>query len=342
MPAPMSLLLPALLTLAGPARASDLELGYVPNPGPDEQPALLVTPARAVAELEILVEAGGQQWHFVEHGLAAGIQQRFPWDRDPSVTHAVATIRAEFSDGAEEALSVPVDYAYSEPLSVDLSGAVADVGERTLTVDVTAPVRRADITAYGAHKAVLDQRSVAVEGGPGAVQIPWVGDPSDVVLLDVTLRTDASGDGGAWAGFTYSPWFLDIPHDDVEFDTDSSVVRASEEPKLQRTLDRLADVLDKYGAVVPVKLYIAGCTDTVGDRAHNRSLSLDRARSIAAWLRGHGYDGPIFYWGFGEDLLAVPTGDGVDELRNRRALYMVGANPPPPGSGVPAVSWREL
>ena len=54
------------------------------------------------------------------------------------------------------------------------------------------------------------------------------------------------------------------------------------------------------------------------------------------------FSAPIFYYGFGEELLAVPTGDGVDEARNRRALYMVGANPPPAGSGVPTVGWRAL
>jgi len=91
-----------------------------------------------------------------------------------------------------------------------------------------------------------------------------------------------------------------------------------------------------------VKLYIAGCTDTVGDAAHNRELSRKRARSIARWLREHGYDRPIYFHGFGESLLAVGTGDGVDEPRNRRVLYMVGANPPPAGSGIPGVSWSAL
>lgn len=338
----MSLLAPSLgpLLLAGllgPAAASDLELGYRPNPGPDERPALLLTPARAVATLEVLVEAGGQKWHFEEHGLPAGVQQQFEWDRDTSVTDAVATIRADFTDGAEEALTVPVSYSYSQPLSVDLSRAAADVAARTLQVDVTAAVERAEVTATGAHGVQLDTRTVPVGAGPGTITIPWVGKPDEVVLLDVKLHG-----GGAWAGFTYSPWFLDIPHDDVVFESDQAVIRDSEVGKLEHTLAQLHDVLDKYGGVVPVKLYIAGCTDTVGDKAHNRELSQRRARAIGAWLRDHGYSGPIFTWGFGEDLLAVPTGDGVDEERNRRALYMVGANPPPAGSGIPQVSWRPL
>ncbi|MEC8425590.1 MAG: OmpA family protein, partial [Myxococcota bacterium] len=160
---------------------------------------------------------------------------------------------------------------------------------------------------------------------------------ADVVLLDVTLHS-----ASAWAGFTYSPWFLDIPHDDVLFASGSADIPASESHKLEKTLRDLEDVIEKYGDVVPVKLYIAGCTDTVGDGAHNRDLSRRRARAIATWLRQHGHDKPIYFHGFGESLLAVPTGDGVDEARNRRVLYMVGANPPPPGSGIPGVRWTAL
>ena len=54
-----------------------------------------------------------------------------------------------------------------------------------------------------------------------------------------------------------------------------------------------------------------------------------RAKAIADWLRGHGYDAPIYYYGFGESLLAVKTGDGVDESANRRVLYIVTSDVPP-------------
>jgi outer membrane protein OmpA-like peptidoglycan-associated protein len=178
---------------------------------------------------------------------------------------------------------------------------------------------------------------VPIGAGPGEIEVPWTGDPGEVVLLDVSLRR-----GNAWAGFTYSPWFLDIPHEDLHFETDQAEILSSEVWKLQATLEQLGSVLEKYGSVVPVKLYIAGCTDTVGNPSHNLDLSRRRARAIATWLRANGYDRPIYYHGFGEGFLAVPTGDEVDEGANRRALYLVGANPPPAGSGVPAVSWTAL
>ena len=135
----------------------------------------------------------------------------------------------------------------------------------------------------------------------------------DVVLLDVTFQS-----GSSYAGFTFSPWFLDIPHQDILFATNSATIEEAEEWKLESTLEQLKDVLDKYGPVIPVKLYIGGCTDTVGDRQSNQALSKARARSIAKWLSSHGYDQPIFYHGFGEDWLAVPTKDGVNEAANRK------------------------
>ena len=142
------------------------------------------------------------------------------------------------------------------------------------------------------------------------IEIPWRGDKDDVVLIDVTLEGV-----NAFAGFTYSPWYLDIPHQEVLFDSNSANIDESEYWKLESTLSDLKDTLDKYGSVVPVKLYIGGCTDTVGDQAHNRDLSMARARAISQWLRSHGYSHPIYYYGFGENLLAVKTGDGVDEVK---------------------------
>jgi outer membrane protein OmpA-like peptidoglycan-associated protein len=285
----------------------------------------------------VVVTAGDQEYRFEEGSVAAGVQKTFAWKRDEGVTAAQAYVRAVFADGFVSEVTIPMEYSYGGQLAVDLSRASANVEKRTVSVRVSHPVERAEITAYGARKAVLGTSEVALTGGPGSIEVPWVGDPADVVLLDVTLHS-----GNAWAGFTYSPWFLDIPHEDVLFESNSADIPAAENFKLQHTLKQLQDVVEKYGSVVPVKLYIAGCTDTVGDGSHNRDLSRRRAKAIASWLRRSGYDMPIYYHGFGESLLAVRTGDGVDEGRNRRALYMVGANPPPAGSGIPSVRWSEL
>ncbi len=333
----MTVVLLGLSLLCAPAFAGDLTYGYTPTLGATEKPAFTLTPPRNVLSLQVVVVAGGKEYKFTKANLPAGKLVRIEWPRDPAVTDAEVQLLVEYADRDQEEMSIAIHYSYGGQLKIDLSKASADVHDRTVTVGVTAHVDTADITAYGAHKAVLEQTTAAIDAGPGAVAVPWAGDPGEVVLLDVTLRS-----GGAWAGFTYSPWFLNIPHDDVLFESDQSAIRASEEPKLQATLEQLKDVLDKYGEVVPVKLYIGGCTDTTGDATHNAELSRGRARAIANWLRGHGYNKPIFYHGFGERWLARETGDSVDEAANRRAVYMVGANPPPSGSGVPAATWTPL
>ena len=326
-----------LALLSRVALAGDMEFNYTPNPGPDEQPAFMVTPKRPLAEYLVIVEAGGESYEFTGAAASAGEQLRFAWDRNASVTSADVFVRGVFTDGYVEEVKIPIEYSYGVSLSVDLSRASADLNDNTLTVGATAFVDRAEIIAYGAHKAVLEQGEVVVNSGPGEITLPWSGDPAEVVLLDVKLYS-----GNSWAGFTYSPWFLNIPHDDLHFETNQAEILPEEEWKLEKTLAQLQDVLDKYGEMVPVKVYIAGCTDTAGDAGQNRDLSQRRARAIASWLREHGYSQPLYYHGFGESFLAVQTGDGVDNAANRRVLYMVGANPPPPSTGVPQVNWREL
>lgn len=319
------------------ALAGELEFGYSPSLGPGEKPMLSVTVPRAAASLWIEVEAGDITVDFTRADMGAGETAKFYWPRDPSVIEALATIRVEFTDGYVEAVQVPVSYSYAGQLEVDLARARADLVNNTVTVAVSTKVDRADITAYGEHRRILDKRTVPIDGGPGEISLPWVGAPSDVVLLDVTVHSK-----NAWAGFTYSPWFVNIPHDDVVFQSGLWSIDASEEPKLQALLRDVADLVDKYGDVVPVKLYIGGCTDTVGDRVSNATLSRNRAQAIGQWLRSSGLNIPIFFSGFGESWLAVQTGDGVDNPLNRRAVYMLGANPPPSSAGVPQTRWSAL
>lgn len=65
---------------------------------------------------------------------------------------------------------------------------------------------------------------------------------------------------------------------------------------------------------------IEGHTDSVGDDRMNQRLSELRARSVRDWLVKQYGVAPqrLEAVGLGESELLVPTGDGVDEPRNRR------------------------
>ena len=100
--------------------------------------------------------------------------------------------------------------------------------------------------------------------------------------------------------------------------------------------------VSRYGRFAELRLYILGHTDTVGDTDSNRKLSLERARSIAAYLRKRGLKLPIFYEGFGEQAPSVATPDETAEAANRRAEYILAVEPPALASTPFPPQWRKL
>jgi outer membrane protein OmpA-like peptidoglycan-associated protein len=156
--------------------------------------------------------------------------------------------------------------------------------------------------------------------------VTWKPLPKGTEVGRVDLKvTDASG---AFKGFALFPWSVYIPHEEVNFATDSASIDRAETPKLQASLSKIADALAKHKNLGPIKLYIAGHTDTVGTAVYNLNLSRRRAQSIAGWFRKNGLRIPIAYEGFGEFALAVATADNKDEPRNRRVDYILSVEDP--------------
>jgi outer membrane protein OmpA-like peptidoglycan-associated protein len=143
----------------------------------------------------------------------------------------------------------------------------------------------------------------------------------------------------------YSAWYVPIPHEEINFRTDSSEIDAPEVPKLDAAFGKVQEVLskDKAREHKNLTLYVAGYTDTVGDVGHNLKLSQARAQSIARWFRQRGVRIPIAFEGFGEYALRVQTPDQTDEPRNRRAEYIIADDAPPfTSSGGFKPSWKRI
>jgi outer membrane protein OmpA-like peptidoglycan-associated protein len=124
------------------------------------------------------------------------------------------------------------------------------------------------------------------------------------------------------------PWSLAIPHDDVMFDTASSHLLPPEMPKLKVALLAMNKRIAQYKEIIPVKLFVLGHTDSVGEKSKNKKLSKQRAAAIAKWFVAQGVTVPVFARGFGESDLRVSTGDEVDEPINRRVDYILAVEPP--------------
>ena len=135
----------------------------------------------------------------------------------------------------------------------------------------------------------------------------------------------------------------------MEFESGKWELRPQEAMKINPVIKRIDEEIKRYqtdlgskGASLDgLKLYVAGCTDTVGGHADNFKLSKNRARSIATYLKKKGVKAQIYFAGFGETLLAVPTADNVAEAKNRRAIYILTPDEPRGLSGK-GRKWHRL
>jgi outer membrane protein OmpA-like peptidoglycan-associated protein len=147
----------------------------------------------------------------------------------------------------------------------------------------------------------------------------------------MVLRVHGASD--SWSEVELVPWSVDIPHEDVVFASGSADIPPGETHKLDAAYDRILAAIREHGSDMSARLYVLGHTDTVGSAADNAALSQRRATSIARHFRTRGgITLPIVARGFGETMLAVRTPDSTDEPRNRRAQYILAAQPPVAGA----------
>jgi hypothetical protein len=172
---------------------------------------------------------------------------------------------------------------------------------------------------------------------PSAPVFSWV--TADTIVKVVVEGLDATNFKGILEVF---PYFYNIPHDDPVFGTGSDAIGAEQVPKLEDTWGKIVEQFELYGSVIEMDLYVAGYTDTMGAAGSNQALSERRARSIAGWFKRRGFQGKIYYQGFGESALAVETGDNVDEVQNRRVVYCMGNQTPPTSKTLPRANWKRL
>ena len=241
--------------------------------------------------------------------------------------------------GAAVAWAVPAPFR----VSYDLEH--LDLDAHVLQFRMSRPAGTAELVAIGEDGGTLGRGAATYQGeAPGTwLSIGWT-QPDGARVLTLALRV-VSADG-LTTKVELIPWSVTIEHDDVNFATNRATLDAGEDAKLDASLARITEVVNRSERFVKMQLYVAGHTDTVGPSAQNRRLSLDRARTIATYFRRHGLALPIAFAGFGEDVLKVKTRDDTDERANRRADYViapVGAPPPFKGPYLKAhADWKQL
>ncbi len=320
-----------------PAVAQDvISLEYDRSVPMGETPELRIL-ANEPVRLDVTMECGGTR-ATSNHQVARGNVQTIPlpgrWNT-PDTRSCSGELAVVADTGASGSMNLNFDVSVIGALSLDATLEDIDLVGAMVTVHAARPLVEARVRAIGVAGVIVGTgRATPNDANP---RLTWYPNDQEVVKLEI----EASDGQGANATLTLVPWSYAIPHEDVVFGSGEHAIIAEQEPKLEEAWTDLAGVLERYGSVVDARLYVGGYTDTVGDAGTNAALSGRRARAIAAWFRTRGFAGEIAWQGFGERVLAVGTPDGTDEPRNRRAVYVIAANPPTSGD-FPSNSWTAL
>ena len=307
----------------------------------DAMPAIVIQPQEALKQLAVtLTRSDGAAAKKLTSGpVRAGQRKEIPVDQPVGKFSYKAEFVATWATGDPSVFAMSIELTRVGKLELQLAASDVDLDGRTMTFRMNNPAQSAELTLVGSDGKPMATVNKDYNGAAGgtALSISWDAPTSDLLYMDLKV-TDVAG---FWKGVRLSPFSVNIPHDDVKFDTDKSNIKPSEEPKLEASLKLIKDAVDKHGKQLQVKLFVAGYTDTVGPKEHNQKLSEARAHSIAAWFRSKGLRIPIYYQGFGEDALAKQTPDETPEQANRRALYLLASQRPAPSHDLPRDAWKE-
>lgn len=305
------------------------------------------TPA---VHIEILEPIAGFRLVLAKDG---GKPQEWKGGGKPGVTRTIELSQGEGTTkwAGELVINLPNGTTGNMPLEfeTELVGALAltmdkdkdvDIAGRKLRFTLNQPIARAHLKVLMDTGSTVIDADIAFDGEPAGTRLEVTWPEGKGQVLKVDLRAWAKS--GVYNGVELTPWRIDIPHEEVNFTSGKWDVSPEEAAKLESSLKLVLAAIDKFGSLAQIKLFIAGHTDTVGANASNRTLSLNRARSIGAWFRKKGVRIPVRYEGFGEEALLVSTNDETAEARNRRAEYIIAIDDPTTKSVPFQPNWQRL
>lgn len=225
-------------------------------------------------------------------------------------------------------------------LQVTIDRARVDLPGHKLEVKLSRAADKVKIKVIGQSGATLAEVEKKFDGAAAGTPLAmtWTPSKDEPVAKIEVFGYDTEG---YWSGVAITPWEVNIAHEEVNFETNSDVIRPSEVPKLEASLTKINEALQKHAELGKITLYIVGHTDTVGSPESNLNLSRRRAKAIAAWFKSRGVKNPIAFEGLGESSPLVKTPDETDEPKNRRVDYILGLEPPRFKSGG-EIAWKGI
>ncbi len=242
-------------------------------------------------------------------------------------------------DDQSMSFNFQMEVTLGSEFTVDLLRDEVDLGARTVPVYAHQPVESLQLRITDGDDQPAVDETRPMNGQSGRIEVQWQEEVDEVSQLQIEFHDRH----GSWYRHTIQPIQVRIPEQIISFETGSATIDTDDIHKLRTTFGKIGDILDEHEEFrSELRLYVAGYTDTVGSAQNNLVLSERRARSIAQWFRQQGVDIPIYYQGFGQEVLAVDTPDQTEEKRNRRAVYIIANTPPAQSRDIPRSNWKRL
>jgi len=310
---------------------------------PGQSVTLFVVPDDDLWRAEIHVTRDdGRKQSFAASKTTAGTRLSYQWKQATGEHDYDVHVLLVYPDGSRDTVDDSYHVVVAGPLEATIPADQVNIDERTFVLRSNRVIAAVQIEILDEDLDTVVKETVNVDPANfgTTTTLQWSEYESDVPIFRIWVRAFCKYN--FWVDNEIIPWALSIPHEEVNFATNKYDITEEEAPKLDRAYTEIRKAIEKYGEFVQCRLYIAGYTDTVGDHGSNQTLSNNRARSIAKYFQAKGFEFSIYYQGFGETVLAVPTGASVDELANRRALYIIAADNPPRSKDVPRSNWSRL
>jgi outer membrane protein OmpA-like peptidoglycan-associated protein len=294
---------------------------------PGESPRLTVITRGVVGDLRVAVKEGDKTIASKAFGkMGQGGNRVMTWSSVPGIHTYQIDVSGRTADGKTTVSSEAV-VTVMRPLQVVVEEGQADVQERRVFFRTNNPAAHVEFIAYGGSDRTLYETDRTLGDKPGGALLEVTWPKLDEPIKRIAMRVFDVSD--SWAAVELLPFSVEIPHLDVVFETNKWDIRESEVDKLDQAHTRLIEAIREHGSKIKARVYIIGQTDTVGKDQDNLVLSRHRANAIARYFKDKGgITLPIMACGVGEAYLAVKTGDNVDEIRNRRAQYILAAQSP--------------
>jgi outer membrane protein OmpA-like peptidoglycan-associated protein len=339
---PARLLLLCLVLTAAPALAGDaiqvtLEGRAALGKG---TPALKVHILEPISGFDVKLKRSDGKLVELKGSGRPGTTRTFPLDQPEGRFHYEGELTVRFADAEPGTMPLTFDTELLGPLKLAVAKEDLDLAGRKLRFTLSRPAGRAKVVVLmDTGKKAFDGEVTFKGEQPGVpLELTWPAEEGRV--MKISLQAYDTSD--FYTSVDLYPWQVDIPHEEVNFTTGSADIPTAERGKLDHSLKLVVDAVARYGRFASLRLYVLGHTDTMGPTDSNRELSLQRARSIAAYFRKRGVRLPIFYEGFGEQAPRVVTPDETDEPANRRAEYIIAVDDPVLTHSPFAPQWRKL